>query len=182
MNLFVYGTLLADAVVKSVLGKHVETLPAVLTGYKRLRLKNRVYPGILKADASLEISGKVYLLFNKAHFLQYCVPDTFESHSNRHSHLRRYVSPLTLFESIADYENEYERVLEEVTQEVKFLDFAMKLPIRMEPKEKRFSTSGQVASSKFLFLLPRHLPLVKHWKKIGITKSGIILLFLKATL
>ena len=58
MNVFVYGTLMEDEVVQSVLGRRFESLPAVLAGYRRVCLKQRVYPGIVKDSKPLEISGK----------------------------------------------------------------------------------------------------------------------------
>ena len=59
MNVFVYGTLMEDAVVRRVLNKDVHTMYATATGYRRVCLKDRVYPGVLACTHAKPLSGKV---------------------------------------------------------------------------------------------------------------------------
>ena len=59
-NLFVYGTLLLPKIMEAVTGSSYESIPATLEGYRRLRLKNEVFPGII-ADPEAYTKGKLYL-------------------------------------------------------------------------------------------------------------------------
>ncbi|GHH22207.1 gamma-glutamylcyclotransferase family protein [Streptomyces lanatus] len=46
--LFVYGTLQFDAVLKALLGRIPEQVPASAPGYRAAKLKGRVYPGLVQ--------------------------------------------------------------------------------------------------------------------------------------
>ena len=55
-NLFVYGTLQFQQIVKRLTGKKFETVPAYLPGYKRCRVKGCDYPAAVETPDS-EIKG-----------------------------------------------------------------------------------------------------------------------------
>ncbi|KAL6985071.1 AIG2-like protein D [Sarracenia purpurea var. burkii] len=55
---FVYGSLLADEVVRVLLKRVPDSSPAVLTGFHRFTIKGRVYPAILPVD-NKKVIGKV---------------------------------------------------------------------------------------------------------------------------
>ncbi|KAL3587268.1 hypothetical protein D5086_014135 [Populus alba] len=57
-NVFVYGSLLADDVVRALLSRIPQSSPAILNGYHRFSIKGRVYPAILPAE-NKKVSGKV---------------------------------------------------------------------------------------------------------------------------
>lgn len=59
-NVFVYGTLLLPNIMEAVTGSSFESIPATLEGYRRLRLKNEVFPGLI-ADPEASTRGKLYL-------------------------------------------------------------------------------------------------------------------------
>ena len=59
MNVFVYGTLMEETVVRRVLNKDVDAAQATATGYRRVCLKDRVYPGVLPCLDAKPLSGKV---------------------------------------------------------------------------------------------------------------------------
>lgn len=58
-NLFVYGTLMDEDVVRSAMGRLPEAKPAVLRGYRRYKLRNRLYPGVQKSAEADEVNGHV---------------------------------------------------------------------------------------------------------------------------
>ena len=58
MSVFVYGTLLSDEIVKSLLRRMPACKPAVLHGFKRMRLKDRAFPAIVPSDKD-RVVGKV---------------------------------------------------------------------------------------------------------------------------
>lgn len=110
---------MAEEVVQSVLGKRFQTVPAVLTGYRRICLKQRVYPAIIKGSKSETISGKARnLLWQSAmciFFLRFywdSILMTLESWKVRF-HMCN-----SLDEVCPDYEDEYLRVEEQVRREV----------------------------------------------------------------
>ncbi|XP_010263347.1 PREDICTED: protein AIG2 A isoform X2 [Nelumbo nucifera] len=57
-NVFVYGSLLADEVVRVLLKRVPESSPAALDGYHRFSIKGRVYPAILPVE-NKKVTGKV---------------------------------------------------------------------------------------------------------------------------
>ncbi|MCG6938464.1 MAG: gamma-glutamylcyclotransferase [Gammaproteobacteria bacterium] len=58
-NIFVYGTLLFEDVWNRVVRHRYEKLPAILPGYKRLSIKGKNYPGLVKSFNS-SVEGVVY--------------------------------------------------------------------------------------------------------------------------
>ncbi|XP_065025432.1 AIG2-like protein D isoform X2 [Musa acuminata AAA Group] len=56
-NVFVYGTLMADEVVRTILKRVPPASPAVLNDYHRFSIKGRVYPAILPAE-SKKVKGR----------------------------------------------------------------------------------------------------------------------------
>lgn len=56
---FVYGTLMADEVVRVLINRVPTTRPATLHGYRRYRIKNAVYPAILPSTTTDSVKGKV---------------------------------------------------------------------------------------------------------------------------
>ncbi|PWA73091.1 AIG2-like family protein [Artemisia annua] len=59
-NVFVYGSLLADDVVRVLLHRVPKNSPATLHGYHRFSIKGRVYPAILPVE-NKKITGRVLL-------------------------------------------------------------------------------------------------------------------------
>ncbi|KAK4755971.1 hypothetical protein SAY87_009728 [Trapa incisa] len=59
-NVFVYGTLIADDVVRILLKRVPPSSPAILHGYHRFSIKGRVYPAILPVDKK-SVTGKVLM-------------------------------------------------------------------------------------------------------------------------
>lgn len=59
-NIFVYGSLMYDAVWKQVvLGKY-QFSEGTLHGYERIRIQNEVYPG-LRCNSQAQVKGRVWL-------------------------------------------------------------------------------------------------------------------------
>ncbi|XP_062224097.1 AIG2-like protein D [Phragmites australis] len=58
-NVFVYGTLMAEEVVRVLLGRAPPSSPALLPDHQRFSIKGRVYPTILPVN-SHEANGKVF--------------------------------------------------------------------------------------------------------------------------
>lgn len=58
-HLFAYGTLMCDDVMQDVSGLQLTCVPAVLHGYRRLRVKGEHYPAIVP-DAASVVDGVVY--------------------------------------------------------------------------------------------------------------------------
>lgn len=50
MSRFVYGSLMAPEVLRALLGRVPDRVPAAVRGYRRYRIKERVYPAIYRAD------------------------------------------------------------------------------------------------------------------------------------
>jgi len=50
---FAYGTLEAPEVVERVLGRRLPTVAAHLHGYARYRLRDRLYPGIVRQEGAM---------------------------------------------------------------------------------------------------------------------------------
>ncbi|KAG5031054.1 AIG2-like protein D [Glycine soja] len=59
-NVFVYGSLLADEVVHTLLKRVPPTAPAILHDYHRFKIKGRVYPAILPVQNN-KVYGRVLL-------------------------------------------------------------------------------------------------------------------------
>lgn len=59
-NVFVYGSLLADDVVRVLLNRVPQTSPAILHGYHRFSIKGRVYPAIMPLE-NKKVTGRVLL-------------------------------------------------------------------------------------------------------------------------
>lgn len=59
-NVFVYGSLLADEVVRALLNRVPPSSPATLSDYHRFKIKGRVYPAILPVQ-SKKVTGRVLL-------------------------------------------------------------------------------------------------------------------------
>ncbi|MEM9025462.1 MAG: gamma-glutamylcyclotransferase family protein [Verrucomicrobiota bacterium] len=58
-HLFVYGTLMEPEVLRRLLGHVLEMRPAVIRGYRRFRVRNAVYPGIVAASPESSTTGKI---------------------------------------------------------------------------------------------------------------------------
>ncbi|KAG2655945.1 AIG2-like protein D [Panicum virgatum] len=58
-SVFVYGTLMAEEVVRVLLGRAPPSSPALLPGHRRFSLRGRVYPAILPVPDHA-VSGKVF--------------------------------------------------------------------------------------------------------------------------
>lgn len=59
-KMFVYGTLMSDAITRALLGRRVDRKPAVLNGFKRFHVKDEAYPAIVRWENST-VSGMVLL-------------------------------------------------------------------------------------------------------------------------
>ncbi|GLT67519.1 hypothetical protein SLA2020_398200 [Shorea laevis] len=59
-NVFVYGTLLADDVVRVLLNRVPKSSVTILNGYHRFSIKGRRYPAIIPVENS-KVTGKVLL-------------------------------------------------------------------------------------------------------------------------
>lgn len=58
-NLFAYGTLMWPEVFEAVVGRRLPSVPVVLRGFKRLRVKNACYPAIVRSPDD-EVEGVIY--------------------------------------------------------------------------------------------------------------------------
>lgn len=56
---FVYGTLMAEEVLKLLIRRVPPSKPATLTGYSRHRVKGQVFPAIIPATHQDRVTGKV---------------------------------------------------------------------------------------------------------------------------
>jgi gamma-glutamylcyclotransferase (GGCT)/AIG2-like uncharacterized protein YtfP len=61
VNLFVYGTLMADTIAKGVVGRVPATSTAILKDYVRYRVKGCAFPAIVEKPGE-EVQGKVDIL------------------------------------------------------------------------------------------------------------------------
>ncbi|KAL3619078.1 AIG2-like protein D [Castilleja foliolosa] len=59
-NVFVYGSLQADDIVRALLSRVPPSFPAVLPNFQRFSIKGRVYPAIIPAEDK-KVHGKVLL-------------------------------------------------------------------------------------------------------------------------
>ncbi|CAL5060340.1 unnamed protein product [Urochloa decumbens] len=87
-SVFVYGTLMAEEVVRVLLGRAPPSSPALLPGHRRFSLRGRVYPAILPAPG-YAVSGKVFMgltnrelhvfdMFEDEEYVKKTVEDTLE--------------------------------------------------------------------------------------------------------
>lgn len=63
-HIFVYGTLMYPEVQKVIAGEEMSGVDAILPGYKRVKLRDRDYPGIIPCEAS-QVQGKILLEVRK---------------------------------------------------------------------------------------------------------------------
>lgn len=61
MNVFCYGTLMFDSVWSSIITTHYLSLPGILRGYSRKRIRGESYPCIIPDTPSAVVPGRVYL-------------------------------------------------------------------------------------------------------------------------
>lgn len=59
MNLFAYGTLMWPEVLEAVIGRRLQGTPAVVHGYRRLRVRGERYPAVVPS-ASDSVEGILY--------------------------------------------------------------------------------------------------------------------------
>ncbi len=65
MNLFVYGTLMVPAVMSRVTGRTFRGRSAVLRGYARLTMRDRIHPGLVRFP-DLHVDGVVFFDVDEA--------------------------------------------------------------------------------------------------------------------
>jgi len=58
-DLFVYGTLMTPAVMRAVVGRVPRSEPAELPGFRRYRLRGRVYPAVVP-EPGATVAGRLY--------------------------------------------------------------------------------------------------------------------------
>ena len=83
-RLFVYGTLLHDEVVRWVIGRVPASEPAVLNGYRRMRMFDKPYPVIRPAPAD-QVSGRILVGLNRRQLYQI---DRYEGKEYRRKRVR----------------------------------------------------------------------------------------------
>jgi gamma-glutamylcyclotransferase (GGCT)/AIG2-like uncharacterized protein YtfP len=76
MRLFTYGTLMFPEVWQRISIGVVPAEPAVLRGYAMYRVKDAVYPGIIRAESASEVRGQVYTDLDEDTLFEL---DTYES-------------------------------------------------------------------------------------------------------
>lgn len=59
-NLFAYGTLMCEDIMKDVAGCHLSSTPAILEGYSRRCVRGELYPALLP-DNQGRVNGLLYL-------------------------------------------------------------------------------------------------------------------------
>jgi gamma-glutamylcyclotransferase (GGCT)/AIG2-like uncharacterized protein YtfP len=60
-QIFVYGTLMADEVLKLLLKRVPPSKPATLAGHRRYAIRGQVFPAIVPAEPEASVRGKVRL-------------------------------------------------------------------------------------------------------------------------
>ena len=60
MHLFTYGTLMFPEVWRRISVGELPSQPAVLRGYAMYRVKNAVYPGIIRCEPTSAVQGLLY--------------------------------------------------------------------------------------------------------------------------
>jgi gamma-glutamylcyclotransferase (GGCT)/AIG2-like uncharacterized protein YtfP len=76
MHLFTYGTLMFPEVWRRISIGEFPSQPAVLRGYAMYRVKDAVYPGIIRGDDATEVQGLVYADLDEDTLFEL---DTYES-------------------------------------------------------------------------------------------------------
>ncbi len=76
MHLFTYGTLMFPEVWQRISIGEFPSQPAVLRGYAMYRVKDAVYPGIIRCDETTEVWGLVYADLDEDTLFEL---DTYES-------------------------------------------------------------------------------------------------------
>ncbi|MCG8451284.1 MAG: gamma-glutamylcyclotransferase [Pirellulales bacterium] len=61
LNLFTYGTLMFPEVWKRIHIGEFPAVPATLRGFAIYRVRDAVFPGIVRADDTKQVTGRVYL-------------------------------------------------------------------------------------------------------------------------
>jgi len=82
--LFCYGTLEFPPVMAAIAGRLFPGLPAVLGGYRRLGVRDEVFPGIA-AQAGAEVAGTLFTGLTRAHLRRF---DAYENAFYRRRLLR----------------------------------------------------------------------------------------------
>lgn len=59
-TIFVYGTLSFDKVISGLLGRELAGSSATIAGFKRIKIKDKRYPGLIKSTPDSIIEGKVH--------------------------------------------------------------------------------------------------------------------------
>jgi gamma-glutamylcyclotransferase (GGCT)/AIG2-like uncharacterized protein YtfP len=59
-TIFVYGTLSFDEVISALLGRILKGTLGSITGFKRIRIKNKTYPGLVAANSESSVTGMVH--------------------------------------------------------------------------------------------------------------------------
>lgn len=73
--MFVYGTLSFPEILSALLGREAVGERGVLSGYKRVRVKDKVYPGLIEASSVNKVEGRVHSDISKEELE---LLDTFE--------------------------------------------------------------------------------------------------------
>ena len=60
-NAFVYGTLMADEVLKLLIQRVPVSRSAHVTGFTRYKVKGQVFPAIIPSEKTAKVNGKVLL-------------------------------------------------------------------------------------------------------------------------
>jgi gamma-glutamylcyclotransferase (GGCT)/AIG2-like uncharacterized protein YtfP len=61
MNIFTYGTLMFPEVWRAVVGREFPAVAGALRGYSAFRVRDAVYPGVLKLNGNTVVDGILYL-------------------------------------------------------------------------------------------------------------------------
>ncbi len=59
-TIFVYGTLSFGEIVSALLGRPLEGISGTITGFKRIRIKDKRYPGLVVTNSESSVSGMVH--------------------------------------------------------------------------------------------------------------------------
>ena len=74
-TIFVYGTLSFDEVLSALLGRKARGTPSKISGFKRIYIKNKRYPGLVKSAGTDLVEG---MLHNDITDSEFKLLDTFE--------------------------------------------------------------------------------------------------------
>jgi gamma-glutamylcyclotransferase (GGCT)/AIG2-like uncharacterized protein YtfP len=59
-TIFVYGTLSFDNIISALLGRAMKGTPGSISSFKRIRIKNKRYPGLVATNSDSSVSGMVH--------------------------------------------------------------------------------------------------------------------------